>query len=86
MNQPVPTARPNLIRQQVLSELLANKTVTRVETQPKKGPKLTTIHPVTGEKVTYQSYVDEPVTRVVPGLAGHVSEENIDRAARRWGK
>ncbi|AER48347.1 hypothetical protein BILLKNUCKLES_56 [Mycobacterium phage BillKnuckles] len=82
----IPTARPNLLRQQILSELLANRTVTRTETQPKKGPKDTVIHPVTGEKVTYQTYVDAPVDRQVPGLAGHVSEENIDRLARRWGK
>ncbi|URQ04585.1 hypothetical protein PBI_SEANDERSON_58 [Mycobacterium phage Seanderson] len=82
----IPTARPNLLRQQILSELLANRTVTRTETQPKKGPKDTVIHPVTGEKVTYQTYVDVPVDRQVPGLAGHVSEENIDRTARRWGR
>ncbi|AVJ51411.1 hypothetical protein EA_SCOWL_59 [Mycobacterium phage Scowl] len=47
MNQPVPTARPNLIRQQVLAALL--------------NPK------------TYK-------------LARNVSEEHVDRTARRWGR
>ncbi|WP_066904083.1 hypothetical protein [Mycolicibacterium houstonense] len=86
MTIPVPTARPNLLRQQILGELVNNRTVTRLETQPKKGPKASFRHILTGESVSYQTYVDEPIARQVPGLAGHVSELNVERAARRWGK
>jgi len=70
MTAPKPQGKANLIHQQILGGLLANKTVTRTITQGKRDK--------TGKWVETQ--VDIPVG----GLAGHVSDLSIERAAKRW--
>lgn len=60
---------PDPIHQQILGYLVENKMGTRTETRQKRdGGKLTTVR------------VDVPVAL----LAGNVSDESCDRAARAW--
>ncbi|BCP36403.1 hypothetical protein MINTMi198_17730 [Mycobacterium intracellulare M.i.198] len=73
MIAPLPSAMPrkaNVIHQQILSGLLANKTTTRTELRERRDKK--------------GAWTQQEVPVSVPTLAGNVSEENVDRIARRW--
>ncbi|ALA06787.1 hypothetical protein AVV06_gp35 [Mycobacterium phage Chadwick] len=75
------------IRPQILSALLDNKTISRKETRSKSikdkhgNPKK-----IVTEHHDINLYEDYEVEIPVPTLAGHVSELNVERAARGWGK
>jgi len=64
-----PVKKMNLMHQQILGDLRANKPTTRVEERVKKSGRTYKTHEVVVE---------------TSRLAGNVSEVNIDRAARRW--
>lgn len=73
MTAPIPAARPNPLRTQLLGELVNNHTITRIEIRGKFDKKAL-------------AWVENTIPVAVPALAGHVSELNVERAARRWGK
>jgi hypothetical protein len=68
---PVPTAKTNLIHQQLLSGLVANKQTFRTETRGKK---------------TNKGWTETEVQVAVATLAGNVTDLNVERAARRWAR
>ena len=72
MTTPIPTARPNPLRTQLLGALVDTKTGTR--SHKALG--------ADGEVVTAQV----PTSELRFPLAANVSELNVERAARRWGK
>lgn len=69
MNAPKPQGKSNLLHQQILGGLLANKTTVRTEVRGKKQN---------------GKWVESTVPVQVPTLAGNVSNDNVDRAAKRW--
>ena len=68
---PKPQAKANLLHQQVLGHLLDNKNTVRTEIRHKRDKKT-------------RQWVEHRVDVAVPMLAGNVSEENVERAAKRW--
>ena len=76
--------KSNPLHLQILGDLLANKTRVRTETRIKSDGKIKVIDKHTGETYKLPRYKLHKVDVEVPRLAGHVSELNIDRAARRW--
>lgn len=67
-----PTRKANLIHQQILGALVANKPTTRTETR--------------GSRNKSGQWVENEVKVSVPTLAGNVSTFNVELAARRWAK
>lgn len=65
-----PVAQPNKLYQLILSALLESAQTVRTELRGKRDVK--------------GRWVEVAVDVPVPTLAGHVSELNVDRAAKRW--
>lgn len=73
MTAPKPQPKANLIHQLVLSGLLANKSTVREEVRGK-----------TVKRGNKHVWVESVIDVSIPTFAGNVSEENVNRLAKRW--
>lgn len=73
MISPKPSGKMNLLHQQILAGLLANKTAVRYEVRGRyEGPR--------NRKV----WTETTVAVAIPTLAGNVSDDSLNRMAEGW--